>query len=151
MKISTITRQAYSELDEFLDLLSSEQKNQIPLKLREFFKREKDPNYVKNINLNEPIKNQNLKEETLALIALLNLQYWCKDEQEKERLKKVYIKNEKEYQEKLREEYNPDDIFKKKTSIAQKEQEKIKNNQIIEYEDSLIKRIINKIKNIFFR
>lgn len=151
MEISTITRQAYSELDEFLDLLSSEQKNQIPLKLREFFKREKDPNYVKNINLNEPIKNQNLKEETLALIALLNLQYWCKDEQEKERLKKVYIKNEKEYQEKLREEYNPDDIFKKKTSIAQKEQEKIKNNQIIEYKDSLIKRIINKIKNIFFR
>lgn len=151
MEISTITRQAYSELEEFLDLLSSEQKNQIPLKLREFFKREKDPNYVKNINLNEPIKNQNLKEETLALIALLNLQYWCKDEQEKERLKKVYIKNEKEYQEKLREEYNPDDIFKKKTSIAQKEQEKIKNNQIIEYKDSLIKRIINKIKNIFFR
>ena len=79
------------------------------------------------------------------------MQYWCKDEQEKERLKKVYIKNEKEYQEKLREEYNPDDIFKKKTSIAQKEQEKIKNNQIIEYKDSLIKRIINKIKNIFFR
>ena len=151
MEISTITRQAYSELDEFLDLLSSEQKNQIPLKLREFFKREKDPNYVKNINLNEPIKNQNLKEETLALIALLKWQYWCKDEQEKERLKKVYIKNEKEYQEKLREEYNPDDIFKKKTSIAQKEQEKIKNNQIIEYKDSLIKRIINKIKNIFFR
>ncbi len=43
-------------------------------------------NYSKEIKPNQPIKDQNLKEETLALIAMLNLQYWCEDEKEKQRL-----------------------------------------------------------------
>ena len=33
----TKTRQAYSEIDEFLGLLSEEQRNEIPKKLRDFF------------------------------------------------------------------------------------------------------------------
>ena len=60
-----------------------EQRDKIPQKLREFFKEERDTNYIKGINPTKPIKNQNLKEETLGIIALLNLQYWCEDENEK--------------------------------------------------------------------
>ena len=54
MNIPIKTRQAYSEVDEFIELLSTEHKNMLPLKLREFFKEEKDENYkkVKSINLN---------------------------------------------------------------------------------------------------
>lgn len=37
MSISIKTRQAYSEIDEFLRLLSNEQRNKIPQKLRELF------------------------------------------------------------------------------------------------------------------
>ena len=95
MGVSIKTRQAYSEIDEFLELLSEEQRNEIPKKLRDFFKKEKHTEYVKNIDKDIPIKDQNLKEETLAIIALLNLQYWCKDEKEKKRLKSVYAQNEK--------------------------------------------------------
>ena len=43
MGISATTRQAYTEIDNFIELLE-------------------------------------LKKETLALIAMLNLQYWCEDE-----------------------------------------------------------------------
>ena len=75
MGVSINTRQAYSEIDEFLGLLSDEQRNKIPKKLREFFKEEKDQEYKKGINPNIAIKNQDLKEETLGIIALLNLQY----------------------------------------------------------------------------
>ena len=39
-----------------------------------FFKKEKDNNYKKEIDINIPIQYQNLKEETLALIAILNLE-----------------------------------------------------------------------------
>lgn len=106
------TKQTYSEIDEFLELLDEKTRNEVPAKLREFFKKEKDNNYHKEINPNISIKEQNLKKETLALIALLNLQYWCKDEKEKERLKKIYANNENKYQEELREKYNPDSIFK---------------------------------------
>ena len=99
MSISVATRQAYTEIDNFIELLDEYNKNKIPQKLREYFKKEKDGEYIKNINPNQPIKEQNLKEETLALIAMLNLQYWCEDENEKQRLKAIYAENERKYQE----------------------------------------------------
>ena len=80
--------------------------------VRMSFKEEKDKEYKKQIDSEIPIKDQNLKSETLAIIAMLNLQYWCEDEQEKERLKKVYAQNEKIYQEALQIKFNPDNIFK---------------------------------------
>ena len=145
MGVSINTRKAYSEIDEFLGLLSEEQRNKIPKKLREFFKEEKDQEYKKGINPNIAIKNQDLKEETLGIIALLNLQYWCEDENEKQRLKEVYAKNEQVYQEMLQVAFNPDDIFKKRTSNAEKELEQAENTQIVEYKEPIIKRIFNKI------
>ncbi len=142
------TRQAYSEIDEFLGLLSEEQRNEIPKKLRDFFKEEKDQEYFKNIDKDISIKDQNLKEETLAIIALLNLQYWCKDEEEKKRLQEIYAQNEKEYQDILYEKYNPNDIFKKKEETTIENNNKIKEKmQMVEYKDSVFKRIINKILN----
>ena len=143
MGVSINTRQAYSEVDEFLGLISNEHRNKIPKKLREFFREEKDTNYIKGINPNVPIKNQKLKEETLGIIALLNLQYWCEDENEKKRLKEVYAKNEKRYQEYLQVQFNPNEIFKKKEPT----QESL---SIVEYKESIIKKLVNKIK-IYFR
>lgn len=152
MNVSLNTRQAYSEIDEFSGLLTEEQRNEIPKKLREFFKEEKDKEYIKSINPSIPIKEQSLKEETLAIIALLNLQYWCKDEEEKNRLKAIYAQNEKKYQDMLYEKYNPNDIFKKKDeNIIHNSIEQEKNMQMIEYKESFIKKIICKIKKIFFR
>ena len=118
MELSINTRQAYSEVDEFLGLVTEEEKNQIPKKLRDFFREEKDINYHKNINPNIPIKEQNLKEETLAIIALLMIQYWYKDESKKQKLLEVLDENERKYQEELREKYNPDNIFKNKRSFS---------------------------------
>ena len=145
MGVSINTRKAYSEIDEFLGLLSEEQRNKIPKKLREFFKEEKDQEYKKGINPNIAIKNQDLKEETLGIIALLNLQSWGEDENEKQRLKEVYAKNEQIYQEMLQVAFNPDDIFKKKTSNAEKELEQAENTQIVKYKEPMIKKIFNRI------
>lgn len=112
MGVKLSTKQAYAEIDEFLELLDEQTRNEVPIKLRQLFKEEKDKEYHKQINLDIPIKEQNLKSETLALIALLNLQYWCKDENEKERLKQVYSNNENKYQKELEEKYSVDNIFK---------------------------------------
>ena len=98
MELSINTRQAYSEIDEFLGLLSIEQRDMIPKRIRELFCQEKDKEYFKEIDPTIPIKEQNLKKETLAIIAYLNLEYWCKDEEEKQRLREIYAKNEEKYQ-----------------------------------------------------
>ena len=143
METDIQTKQTYSEIDDFLELLDEKTRNEVPTKLREFFKKEKDNNYHKEINPNISIKEQNLKKETLALIALLNLQYWCKDEKEKERLKQVYANNENKYQEELREKYNPDNIFKN----ANKESVKEEVSLVEIKEEKWLKKIVSFIKN----
>ena len=145
--LSVNTRQAYAEIDSFIDLLDEYNKNKIPEKLREYFKNEKDEKYIKKINPNQSIQRQNLKEETLALIAMLNLQYWCENEDEKERLKKIYAQNEKKYQDMIQEKYNIDNIFKKNEEIIENKQEQKNDMQIVVYKNSTLKRIINKILN----
>ena len=148
MEIDVQTKQAYSEIDEFLDLLDEKKRNEVPSKLRDFFKTEKDESYHKGINPNIPIKEQNLRNETLALIALLNLQYWCKDENEKERLKQVYASNENKYQEELREKYNPDNIFKKNNNQETIEDKIEEPKQLVEYKESAIKKFFDKVLKI---
>lgn len=148
MELSLATRQAYSEVDEFLGLLTEEERTKIPRKLREFFKEEKDSNYIKGIRTDIPVKDQYFKEETLAIIAVLNLQYWCEDENEKKRLKQVYANNQKAYDEMLYEKYNPDNLFKKRNEIEEM-QEQANMVSMVEYKEPLIRRIINKIKDFF--
>lgn len=146
------TRQAYSEIDELINLFNEEERNRIPSKLRQFFKDEKDQNYVKHIDANIPIKDQNLKQETIDLIAFLNLKYICQDEEEKKRLKAIYQENENKYQEALREKYNPDNIFKDKVKQETIETPKEENLQMVEHkEQSFIQKIISKIIGIFKR
>lgn len=141
--ISKNTRKAYSEVDEFLGLLSEEQRNKIPENIRGIFRQEKDNDYVKNITPNVEIKYQNLMEETLAIIAMLNLNYICESEEEKERLKEVYAINEKKYQDVFQIGFDEENIFEtseKSSNINQEEK------QIVNFKkESLLKRIFNKI------
>ena len=146
--IANSTRQAYSEIDSFIKLLDEEKQNKIPIELRELFSKEKDKNYNKIILADVPIKDQNLKRETLALIAYLNLQYWCEDEEEKQRLMKIYKDNEKKYNDEMMNRLNNfNAVSAKPNSEVKKEEE---NTKIAEYkEESLLTKIINKLKSIF--
>ena len=147
MGIDINIRQAYSEVDEFLTLLTDEQINKIPLKLRSFFKEEKDNEYKKVIDIERPIKEQDLKSETLAIIAFLNLQYWCEDENEKAQLRQTYMENEETYRNFMQEDFNTNDTFDK--AVLEKQDKITINNEIVQYKASIIKRIFNKIKDLF--
>lgn len=148
MYISTSTRKSYTEVDNFIELLDEYHKNRIPKKLRDFFKKEKDKEYEKNIYRNIPIKEQNLLQESLYLIAFLNLQYWCEDEEEKKRLIKIYKENEQIALEKMKEKYDINNIFKERSREAEKKDTKDEVS-MLKYKNSLIQRIINKIKKLF--
>ncbi len=146
--ISKNIRQAYSEVDEFLSLLSEQERNKIPENLREIFRQEKDKDYIKGINPSIEIKDQNLLEETLAIIAMLNLNYICEDEEEKARLREVYANNEKKYQDIFQVDFNADEVFGTKDEyFTQKLEEQI----IVPVKENIFEKIINKIKRIFRR
>lgn len=142
--------EAYAEVDTILNYMDIKYKNEIPEKLRNIFKEKKADNYEKTIIPNKPLNEQNLKEETLSILAVLNYNYWCKDETHKKELLNLYTENERKYQEELREKYNPDNIFRNR---IQEKDENIINNEVAmtEYKESIFKKIMNKIKGIFNR
>ena len=140
------TRQAYAEVNMFLSLIGKELEEEIPIKLREFFKREMDKSYIPMIISDKPMTEQGLKRKTIAIIAGLNINYWCKDPEKKKELLEAYFNNEKIYQEELRIKYNPDNIFKNK-----KEETVVENTNLpVEIKkETFLKKLISFIKGLF--
>ena len=114
MKIST--KNAYAEVISIIDLLDDELKNKIPNKLRDFFENNKNQNYQVNIDSSISLEQQNLLPETVDILAMLKLNYWCVNEEEKKELMNLLNENEKNYQKELEEKYNIDNLFKNKES-----------------------------------
>lgn len=137
---------AYAEIDEILNLLEDDYREMVPKKVRDFFKEEKIKDYHPEIDIEKPLIEQNLKRETMVLLAILNLNYWCENEEEKQRFLNELDKNEEEKKE-LEEKYNPDNLFKKK------QDESTENNlQIVEYKKpNFIQILLTKIKKILKR
>ena len=71
------TMMAYSEVYEILNLLDKDYKEKVPDKVRTFFEEERLKDYKPEIDTDTPLIDQNLKRETIVLLAILNLNYWC--------------------------------------------------------------------------
>lgn len=143
-------RESYTEVLTILNYMETEYQEKIPKKLIDFFERNSAKDYKFDIDLAIPLKEQKLKAKTLSLLAMLNLNYWCKSDEEKQELIKHYSENEKKYQEELREKYNPDNIFKKHNQEKSVEENIVKEElAMVEYKESIWKKFINKIKSIF--
>lgn len=138
---------AYAEVDAILNMLETEAVEKIPLKVREFFKNEKDKKYIPKFSENFfDIDNIELMRETICLLTILDINYWCETEEEKQLILNKLKDNDRIKEEEVKERYNPDNIFKRKD----KENENIninpENVALIEYkEKSIFKKILNKI------
>ena len=143
MKIS----KAYSEVYSFINALGNEYKNKIPNTVYNIIRDNRDKDYNPIIKKEQTIQKGMLSHEALSLIAALNLQYWCKDDEEKKRLKKSYILNN----EKEKEKYSYDKLFKndKKNCNIAKNDDEINNNVMIEYKNNIFTKFMNFIKSVF--
>ena len=93
-----------------------------------------------------------MERKTLAILAMLNLNYWCENQEEKQELLRAYSDNDKKREEELREKYNPDNIFKNKNKEQDAEQETDKITSVVEYkEKKKNKKLLDKIKRLFRR
>ena len=143
---------AYAEVDIILSYMKNIYVEKIPKKLRELYKKEKLQGYTPNINPQISLDEQNLQKKTYAILAMLNLNYWCEDENERKELIAIYAENDRKKEEQLREQYNPDNLFKNRTSDTIQETERINENvAMVEYKESFIQKIINKMKKLFKR
>ena len=140
------TELAYAEVDAILELLEDEFVNRIPEKVRKFFKDEKDKEYKPTIRIDIGLDEQDLKAATISILTLLQLNYLCDSEEEKQEILNELQENDRLKEEELREKYNPDNIFKNRKNTQDNKQ----NVALIEYkEPSIIKKILDKIKNLF--
>jgi len=142
------TRQAYSEINTVLQYMPEEYVKKIPSKILNLFETEKLENYEVNINKDNPLDKTYLSKKTMVIIAMLNYQYWCPNKKVKNDLYKQYLSNNEKYEEEIREKYNIDNLFKNK---AEEKEIKQENVALEIYKESIIKRIINKIKKFFKR
>lgn len=138
--------EAYAEIDEILGYLPEEYVNKIPVKLRKFYKKAKDKEYVSKIDPYKTLDNQDMKPKTKTLLTIIYREYWC-NEKERAELDKILIENDKKYEEELREKYNPDNIFKKKQKTEKIQ--KIEETAMINYENKAwYKKAFNFIRNL---
>lgn len=144
------TKEIYSEVYQVLNLLENDYLNKLPDSLINMLREKRDVNYNPQYTADIPLNEQNIKKETIFIIVLLYLNYWCKDEKEVLEVKKILKENEDKYQVELRKKYNPDNIFKnniKKTK--ENTQNVINETTMILYKKSVFIKIINRLKNFF--
>ena len=140
------TKEIYSELYGVLILLGDEYINKLPNDLINLIIEKRDISYNPQYVDDMPLNKQNIKKETISLIALLHLNYWCEGVEEKNQIEYLLKKNEEEYQNKLRAKYNPDNLFKRYKEEKNSIQDDV---AMVVYKESLFKKIINKIKQKF--
>lgn len=156
-------RQTFCDIEIILNALPEEDRNKVPMKLRKFISENKLENYESEVRIDVPIEEQDLSPDTRTFIGMLYLNYWCKDEEEKAEIKKVFMDNEAKKQKELDEKF---EIFKKydtnqidnelksekdmQENIVEAEIKTEESNMIV-YKESIIRKIINKIFGIFRR
>ena len=145
---------AYSEVYEILNLMEDEYRKRVPQKVIDFFDDERMKEYKPEIRVDIPLEEQKIKRETIILLAILNINYWCDTEEEKQKFQNELILNEKQRKE-LEEKYNPNNLFKnRKYNHIENIDEKINTETVMltEYKkQNLIKRILEKITQFLKR
>lgn len=142
----------YSEVYAILNMLGKEYINKLPKDIYNIIKEEKSTEYNPVYATTVALDRQDVKKETISIIAFLHLNYWC-DKEEKIKLRELFDENEDKYQEELKQQ--------EKQEIEQENEETQDDNEIevgkeflsmiVYKEENFVQKIFNKIRKLFFR
>ena len=139
---------AYKEILEILKYIPVDEYNKIPKNIIKNMEKKQDKQYQYEVTNLENFNNQPMLRETEAILSDLYRDYWATAEEKKKIRDKE--KSEIEVLEiEKRQKYNPDDIFKKKINLNN--ENTVKDLSIIEVKESVIKRLISRIKKFLKR
>ncbi len=139
---------AFAEVEQIIMLMPKGLQDKIPGKFKKLLSTWKDPNYI--VTIKEPFEEYNIMEETKIILAVIYRDFLCSKEEKRE----IQLRDSeklKEYEEELRQKYNPDDLFKnKKNDIQEYKNTNIEETAIVEYkEKNFLQKIFDKIKHLF--
>lgn len=144
---------AYSEVLEILKYIPVEDYNKIPKNKIELFETNANNDYSFNYNPDKTLEEQEVSKIAKGIIAILFRDYWATEIQRekiisKQKYDRIKIEEEK------RAKYNTD-IFQDRNNHKQEQNivEDISTNEvaIVEYKETIFRKIVNKIKSIFFK
>lgn len=140
-------QKAYKEILEILKYVPEESVKKIPQEMRDMFEKEQLKTYDFQIDTSKTFEEQELLEETKAILANIFRDYWATPYQkERIEIKEKYDKQQSEEQK--RKIYNPNDLFKNKNN-RNPDFEKLSNLPIEVKKESFFKKIINFFKKKF--
>lgn len=139
-------KNAYTEVYRILQELNEEEYNKIPPEVIETIEVNKNEDYEYELDDELELKKQPMLPETKAILFNLFRDYLATPEQ---KAKIIRMQNEARQKNELKKQktYNTD-VFanKPKESLTENSNETM---QVVEYKESIIKKIISIIKNIF--
>ena len=141
-------KNAYAEVYTILQELNEEEYNKIPPEVIKTIEANRNEEYEYELDDELELKDQPMLSETKAILFNLFRDYLATPEQ---KAKIIRMQNEARQKNELKKQqmYNTD-VFANKP----KENQSSNNNetmQIVEYKESIFKRILNKIKSFFIK
>ena len=142
---------------EVLDILDNTNKtdvDKIPSNFIKFLVDNASEDYKVNLDHSKLISEMNLKEKTKEILDVIYINWWC-DKKDKEDYTKQIKELEIKRQEEIKEKYNPNKIFESKNKVQEytnaTKVDTVQNETVtmIEYKESIFKKIWNKILSFF--
>lgn len=133
IQLTEIDRKAYLEIIYILKNLNAELYNKVDFKYIDFFEKFKLNNaeYIENIDFNQ------LSDETLKIITIMNLKFWCENDE----IKKEFLENMNP-----KRELNISKKTEKVLETSISNETEIKDKELIKTNWWL--KLLNKIRNI---
>ena len=133
---------AYKEIFEILKIFPKELVSKIPKEKILFFRNNMDRTYKYDISV-ETFDGTTMLDETKAILTILFRDYWATEKQKaKIEAYENAARNELQ-EEEARIKYNANDLFKNQNNIEK--YEPVEETALVEYKESFVKKIINKI------
>ncbi len=114
----------------------------VPKKFWDFINENKDINYNFKYDDSKSILENSLHLDSIAILTYININFLLDSKSKKEMIK-LLKEDELIAEEEKRKRYNPDTIFKDKEKNIE---QPINSMEMIEYKESILKKIILKIK-----
>ena len=136
--------EAFAEVDEMLKIMPADLLRKIPTQFKEMISLKKAKDY--NIKIQEPLEQQHLKQETIAILGLIYRDFLSSPE-ERERLQFEDNKKMVQIEQEMQQEYDITSVLKSRRN--NKIEEEYSTDLTIYKEPGFIKKFFNLIKGLF--
>ncbi len=111
--MDTKTMRVFSEVYALLDALGDEYIHKLPYKLYQMIDNNRDVSYTPVYDTSSLLSGDGISRESLSMIALFHLNYWCETEEEKKDLQDLFERNEEINKQKRKENNSLQSVLEK--------------------------------------